>query len=655
MFLTKEIILPSLWWMIIPYSLYAQAELGYSGPYKVGEFEGKAEFSYKLVDGDTVLNGAFEMENANLGDLLSKQDHYFFFGGAFVDDVPTGPWRFKFGAFSLDSTARPEVRDYHYRVKTKGIHHEASGDIFEGTPQGKWQQTVSRVTGSQVQEALFKSTIDFEKGIPQKSFNLQNDRLSLMGRFLRDGLAHDVWELYSTEALGAIERWYFKEGQLEKIILQNDASTDTLQVYTGTIENPKILDLDDRYLGIIQLNQRLASGMDSEIEVEMNDLLAENSKYYQKIGKVLSGLEDSRFMPKFKVKSSYDPLKDNELNDLSSIKTHYMKSERISKELLKSSQLNILTLSDNETSFLVSVAKEISQNHLAVLKEVTTSYEKDILPFVPRENLLSKLWPAGTPFTGVTVTYEREDSLVTRSYLGPDAESYAIERDGIAGTLELAKYTYGCLASIQRRLNEKLSKEQRQVQLMMLEEDLIAEMEDLNDLVDSLEEETLGETKNALNSVKKTAKQELGAYSALQDMLEKPGRARLLTGCFGQMQELSKTVATQDARTNEIKVAYTDEVWNPFTATVMSEEVKRRIVEAYREVLLPYLFQELDNTLSCNTTGHLLTLLEKVHQRMLELRTEDTSKLERKLKKERDPLVIMRLLNIQTDDKTVGP
>ena len=87
------------------------------------------------------------------------------------------------------------------------------------------------------------------------------------------------------------------------------------------------------------------------------------------------------------------------------------------------------------------------------------------------------------------------------------------------------------------------------------------------------------------------------------------------------------------AHMDEIKVAYTDQVWNPFTATVMSEQVKRHITGAYRDILVPYLFYELNNALSCNNTPQLISLLENTHKRMLELREEDTGKLERKLKR----------------------
>ena len=655
MLLFKEITLFLCLLMVFHCSLYGQMEWNYSGPYKVGEYGGKVEFGYKLLDGDTVFNGPFQMQHSDLKDLLYRQDDYFHFEGSFQNDVPDGPWRFQFGEFTVDTTAVLQVLDYYYKVKTNGIYHESSGNILEGTPHGRWTQTTRHIKESQVEEILFESTIDFDRGVPQKSFSIQNEYMTLMGRFLRDGLAHDVWELYSAEGPDVVESWHFSDGSLDKILVKQNDYTVTLKVYNTGIENPQIINLDERYLEIIKLNQRLMADNRVEIKGEMYSLLVENAKHYQKIDNLLSKLGESRFMPEFKVKVNYNPYSNNELIQLDSIKVYYTKSEKISEELLKSTQLNILKMSDNEAFFLLSVVDELSSKHLSLLKEVTEFYDKNILSFVPREHILSKLWQHDVLSTEIEVTNELVDSVITRSYKGPNAETYQFEKDGIEGIHELAKYVAGSMESIQTRLNKKLTNEQRQAQLMILEEGLIAEMTALNNLVDSLRKEITGEPQSTLMSVKRAATHELSEYSAMKDLAEKSDQTRFLTSCFDQMQELSLKVSRLQPHMAEIKVAYTDQVWNPFTATVMSEEVKRHITGAYEEVLIPYLLNELNNALSCSNTPRLILLLENTHKRMLELREEDTGRLERKLKRELDPLEIMRLFNIQTDNKVVKP
>ena len=83
----------------------------------------------------------------------------------------------------------------------------------------------------------------------------------------------------------------------------------------------------------------------------------------------------------------------------------------------------------------------------------------------------------------------------------------------------------------------------------------------------------------------------------------------------------------------------------------MDEEVKKRITLAYRKVLAPYFTEQIASGLTCNTAAELAYQMESTHQRMLRLREEDTSKLERKLRKEQDPKVVMRLFGIGSNTK----
>ena len=79
----------------------------------------------------------------------------------------------------------------------------------------------------------------------------------------------------------------------------------------------------------------------------------------------------------------------------------------------------------------------------------------------------------------------------------------------------------------------------------------------------------------------------------------------------------------------------------------MEEEVKKKITSAYRNVLIPFLVNEASGELDCVKADNLNQLLTGLHVRMLELREEDTHKLERKLRKEKDPHTILQLFNLQ--------
>lgn len=86
-------------------------------------------------------------------------------------------------------------------------------------------------------------------------------------------------------------------------------------------------------------------------------------------------------------------------------------------------------------------------------------------------------------------------------------------------------------------------------------------------------------------------------------------------------------------------------------ANVMAEEVKKRIVNAYENILVPYFITTVTEELQCDSAGSLNDQMAHTHQRMLDLRDEDTRKLERRLRRENRPEEVLKLLHQQSTTK----
>ena len=78
----------------------------------------------------------------------------------------------------------------------------------------------------------------------------------------------------------------------------------------------------------------------------------------------------------------------------------------------------------------------------------------------------------------------------------------------------------------------------------------------------------------------------------------------------------------------------------------MDEQVKKRIINAYEEQVLPYLLQQVQEGLPCSGIQDWMTTYRAVQDRLYQLRNEDTGRLERKLKREDDPREVLQLLGI---------
>ena len=81
------------------------------------------------------------------------------------------------------------------------------------------------------------------------------------------------------------------------------------------------------------------------------------------------------------------------------------------------------------------------------------------------------------------------------------------------------------------------------------------------------------------------------------------------------------------------------------------KRLKSVITAAYKEVLVPYLLGQVENYLDCENAPEIHMLFVDLHQRMLEFRDKDTSKMERKLKKEQNPRIVLQLFNLKSLEK----
>jgi hypothetical protein len=76
----------------------------------------------------------------------------------------------------------------------------------------------------------------------------------------------------------------------------------------------------------------------------------------------------------------------------------------------------------------------------------------------------------------------------------------------------------------------------------------------------------------------------------------------------------------------------------------MSERIKENIYVAFEKYLFPSLLSDLRNNISCDAYSENLQYLEKIYNRMVELSDQDTSIIEKELKRERDLEEIKRIL-----------
>lgn len=618
-------------------ALFAQEKWEYNGPYKLLNYQGKATYGFELNEQDTILNGGFLMQKSNLENLLTKKDSTFLIEGVFDKGIASGFWKFRFGVF--EAQAESKVVDYQYRISASGVQEEVQGRMVQGKPDGSWNYTVQRIKDADIVNTLFKSSITFKNGTPQQNFRIENDSAVLVGRFLRNGFAQDEWVRYTMDQVDASERWLFNDGVLEQIVNQVDGKEKSIPIFNATVNQTKSIALDRQFLSLLGIKLTTSNNHISQ-SYGIARLLSQNDVYYQKIDTILTALGNAGLSPNFSVRVPYYPVDSISKGHLSAIEVSVTAATAVSDAYLDNTLLDILKLSDAEALALHTSLAQMVTEQLVPLQKLMAYKQDKIIEFLTKDDILKNLWPNGIDSD---ILAQREANAPSTGFKSLQTLALDFEDDTMASIAMLAQYTAEHLEFVKAKLKVKLSKQEREQERMALDEQLLAQNKRLSILMDSVGNTLPLAYQKALSAIQTVTITNLSDLSSKEDL----EFARQLVVCHEHMYQLALTVVALPVQSDEITKLYQDRIWNPFMATLMDEAVKKRITSAYHNVLIPYFLDQVNTKLSCENVDDINLLLDALHRRMLELRNEDTKKLERKLRKETDPLSVLDMLKLK--------
>ena len=554
----------------VAHSSYGQHRIPYTGEYKLGDYEGTALYTYQVMGIDTILDGPFQFERSNLEALLSKKDRSFLFKGQFDQGYPQGDWLFQLGEFKADSTT--QFSDFQYRLNVNGTVQEAKGTLNRGKPNGTWRLSHKRIENSQIRDTLFYSEIDFLDGVPQRSFRIEGSQGTLVGRFLRNGLVHDIWSLYSHEVENK-ENWHFEEGRLIQIELEIGNTMQSIDVFKNPLAIAENIPLDKGFGTLVLIYAQLSDEQLGYFSNGINGLLEQNYGGYEKIDAVLSQLGPSRFLPDFKVTVPLFSMDSLAMQQLDSTVRLVQKSNALSTSILKDTRLGLMRRSDREAELLFRSVATIDSVYLEPLRRLAALKALGIANNLSREMLKDYLFPEGLPSAQLTINDENGNSKTISS---PHADSF----DSAAGTItifyNMAAHVSETLGQMHTDLKQKLVDGEQEQEIVRLEEQMMTVANRFNGFPDAIPQKLDKTASKALLDIKVTAERLVADYAKMSAGSEKLSRAQALVECLQQLDLLSQEITKLPEKSKQLEEKYTDAVWNPFTATIMDEKVKKR-------------------------------------------------------------------------------
>lgn len=630
----KKRLFPALLFFAFSLLALAQERKTYEGPLQVGPYSGNAVYQFVISDLDTIYDGNFQLQQSNLETLVENEDTSFRFSGRFSKGIANGPWQFEFGEYQTNS--KSQVVGYEYRVLVSGVQEVGEGNLINGKPDGDWIYTINQIKDSEIEKNIFTSRISFDEGVPRQSFQIENDSSVLVGRLLRDGLAHDEWSFYGTESVENIEDWFFDDGLLRKVNIKSNGISKEVDVFTKSVASYKTVALNEGYVTLLNSVINL-EGAESQIV----RLLSQNMGYYKKVTNVLNHLGSSGFETNMKVRLPHFPLDSLQNNTLDNIVSEYKDAADLSSMILGNSHLNIVKRTDTEALFYYNAARKINDDFLMPLSILVAHIDLDIVQYQEIPELLQRLWPNGKPSTDISAVADEGGNI--RTFSLPSSDEFEYESNDLLAVEALATYAKMSLEYIRGSLASRLTNEEQLQMLNGLEEELIGLNNELEQELDSVPG-LPSEYQDALKQLRNVADSSLTNYADIKNPIEKMDYARGAKTCLGGLRELAITIEQLPKQIKAVEKEYTDAVWNPFMANVMEEEVKKRIVTAYRDILIPYFMTTVTEGLTCENTGTLNEQMKSAHQSVLDLRNMDTRKLERKLRREKRPTEVLALI-----------
>lgn len=631
---------PFLWaYVTISFAVHtmkAQDTLVAQRSARIGSFQGVAIFDYIIKDNDTIREGDFSFSNALLNTDESEQTPINI-KGRFKEGLPHGNWTMEFN--TLVPNEGKSLVQYQYVTTVNGLKRSFNFNLNQGRPQGQWQTQVDSVVNSTITETLFKSVIEYDKGVPIKSFSIESDRDIMVGRLLRDGLAQDLWSLYSKQEIGLEEDWKYDQGLLTQIMLQSDSQNRTLDLRYPNARAFVSVNLDQHYLDIMQLRLQQQDPK-FVFNQRMSRLLQLDSQYYEMILDFFEGLGTPLKVQGFLVKVPVFPLLPVEEDQLEQIGARVKESDFLVDSILADAQLNLLKINDPETALLYQMALHLHTDYLPPLKNLITFKEKNLLQHIDREEAIGGLWPLGLEEQQIRLNDSLNNAGVNnfrfQSVLDPN----------LAGVFQHSTTILELSRLLNAKLRKKLTLNKREKAFLRQEQLLIAEVKALEEYVDTLNTGVPAAVGSALESLKSFAQRELKNYVSMKEDEEKLQYSSKLATCFKITRDLADTLKKLPEQEAQILELYQDQVWNPFTATVMDEEVKRRITRAYKTIIVPYYLNLVERQLTCDNINQRINNFNRLHQRMIDLRKEETKKLERKLKRTKEPEEVLSRLGL---------
>jgi len=615
---------------------------------------GQAEYSFVRKNNTNVFEGHFKFNYSKRFEDVFKSLSY---QGEFNNNQKSGQWIFSLKNLSKSDSLN--ISDYQISYTASGFEYWVEGIFNNGKATGNWLVVEQNFKNAIPADSIFSSSVTFDNGKMTQQLKAKSPQMRLDGLFDDVGMADGKWviihnledkiiEEQRVYENGIFKNHFFKyEGEIHEIVhFGLDTAKDEGEA------NWEIIDIRNQYFNIFELSN---IGFISDVKIiETSEVKQLTEKANDFIEKAITSFaykndfniwnnitkEQELEFGKFKVRKY--PFSDEESKRISEIKSYNEKIAQIINQFFSNPQIEIGRLNYESLNRYYAIL-EVYKKNISQIDNLANKIINPSIEYLDRSIFVKSFAPNLN--LGNEIKFEFNDDTYSESYDFPKVpipDNFNIET---ANTF--FKLIHNDVSAVFKEASVVLNDLQKMEDLSDLEVSLVEKRSQIQNRFNNTENDESYNNfhKDVQEVVQNFAEQHFKSYAALS-LDEKKQQIDNYLVCFDQILELYDFLADLKLKVDRLDETYIRTSFNPYLMVDMDERVKERLYNAYQDIVLPYLFEKMKNEFDCKNINSNTDNIKNLINRMSQFRDEDTSAKERQLRRVKDALEVLFIMEL---------
>ena len=627
----------------------AQQKAKYQGEYRWNQFHGLAEFEYLPIPPDSmVMDGEFSFSSKSDPDSRIFEKNRV--NGTYSKNLKTGRWNYRHETYQVRVQ---DVQDFKLDAQLLGTQINLEARYKNGIPDGKWVFEEIYFNGQSKETRTFTDELLFKNGVLSDKLEIrfrdQNRSQFIRGKFLPNGVMDGEWVLvYAQDERLVSEVRNYKNGFLLALKKRDLLSDQILEevVFFETLNRLNKIEsgtnsgfrLADQVFGLEYADGFFSSSSKAKAQLAANDFMSQffqnllryENAYLTEKGKLVQvPIHTRRMVYEFsRHQQRMIEILPNFYQEVKSNANRYLIEE--SFELNKNSSAAMA----RAFAIYQTLAQKLeSLEELVQLLRTKNIQFHDVSQIVPNH---PEIFQAQIPFTYTFAGNEQQDRL--------EFDLAGFETDFFDGLESYLRQIGRAIQKEQKIVDESLYVIRQDSELLDIEKQITQRAASVQALYQQYPENEFVQA--VREQVLETYVEQLKSQFSAQNQFEvKKEIGQRILSQFTELESAFGELLEFHTYPEQVDQAYMEEVFNPFTYSRYDQRIKPKLYDSYEE-LVNYYKSQLKASQTGNEVRRWIRKIRVASLRLLDLKDQDTKKLERSLNRQNQISKIESLLGL---------